>query len=197
MTVTTTHTVTHTLTVDDLPFDAVLAHEPDTYIDPVVTKREDGTYTVPYAVYDESGDAPNPIEDYDTGIEFEEFNNATDRDQYYHDTDLSTHVPFIVDHFEHSSHAYTLAGTLEHLGMYYAFDSRPSGVLRVPVDFTNHEEAARSILKEYTSWVNGETYGVVRQDFDAEGNETSEDACWGFIGSEYTEEVVKDIDSHL
>lgn len=194
MTVTTVYTRTTTLTTDDLPFDAVLESEPCEWIDPVVYKREDGTYTVAYALLDEFAESPF---DFDNGVEFEEFTNEWDRDEFYNSTDTTTHVAYIVDHFEHSSHRYTLLGTLEHLGMYYRFDSRPSGVLRVPLDFTDTKAAAVSLLEEYTSWVNGDVYGIVREDFDAEGNQIGYESVWGFIGSEYAESAIKNIDAHL
>ena len=197
MTVTKTITTKVTLTTDDLPFDADLAYEPAEWIDPVVTLGANGGYTVAYAVHDTDAGHIHPINDTE-GAEFQEFRTEWDRDEFYEATDLATHVPFVVDHFEHGSSIYSLAGTHADKGIYYTFDSRPSGVLRVPVDFTDPAEAAKGILAEYTSWVNGDVYGIVRQTFDNRGVEIGDhEAVWGFIGTEYAESVVKDIDSHL
>lgn len=53
-------------------------------------------------------------------------------------------------------------------------------------------DCAKSACKEYTSWCNGDVWGVCVDTFDLEGNQTEDDACWGYIGSEYAEKEMKD-----
>lgn len=101
-----------------------------------------------------------------------------------------------MDHFQHGLSIYSLTSDDRDV-----WDSRSSCVLRVPLDFADPEGAAKAILAEYTSWCNGDIYGVVREYFDAEGNQTEDSdecwECWGFIGTEYTEAVVKDPNNYM
>ncbi len=56
------------------------------------------------------------------------------------------------------------------------------------------EEMARNSLAEYTSWCNGDVWGVVHQEYEETeaGWETwgEYESCWGHIGSEYAESVL-------
>lgn len=68
-------------------------------------------------------------------------------------------------------------------------------------DYTDKLKAARKyaegIIEEYINWCNGEVYGCVVYTFtkgDGEWVQESEDACWGFIGSEYAEYAEKTLD---
>ncbi len=51
-------------------------------------------------------------------------------------------------------------------------------------------EVAKQCVKTYDNWQRGDSYGVVCVDYDAQGEQIDdEDACWGYIGREYAEEV--------
>lgn len=51
-------------------------------------------------------------------------------------------------------------------------------------------EVAKNCVKAYDSWQRGDNYGVVCVDYDAQGEQIGdEDACWGYIGRKYAEEV--------
>lgn len=52
------------------------------------------------------------------------------------------------------------------------------------------EEYAKSVLSEYEKWCNGEVYGVCVEVFDENGEQVSEDSCWGHIGAEFAEETL-------
>lgn len=195
MTITTSTVTTITMTTDDLPFDAVLDFEPCEWIDPVVTPRADGSFTVAYAVQDSDGWSESPIEDSD-GINFREFTSAWGRDEWVSEQDDTDHV-FIVNHYEHGASVYTVAGSARTVLDPGGFDTRPSCVLVLAPDFTDPATAAEAIMAEYTSWANGDVYGIVRQDFAADGTETLNESVWGFIGTEYAESVVADIDANL
>lgn len=190
-----------TLDVDALDFLPELDFTPVEWIDPVVTKREDGTYTVAYAVLDTDPGGYSPLDD-DEAITFKEFTTEWDRDDFIASFDTDKYAVFVVDHYEHSGHHYSLAGTVAyHHG---AWDTRPSCVLVLDksviggdADF-DYEAAAKSWLSEYNSWVSGDVYGIVRQDFTAEGDVLGDtEHVWGFIGTEYAEQAVADIDGHL
>lgn len=51
-------------------------------------------------------------------------------------------------------------------------------------------EVAKNCVEAYDSWQRGDNYGVVCVDYDAQGEQIGdEDACWGYIGRKYAEEV--------
>lgn len=51
-------------------------------------------------------------------------------------------------------------------------------------------EVAKDCVRAYDSWQSGDSYGVVCVDYDAQGEQIGdEDACWGYIGRKYAEEV--------
>lgn len=51
-------------------------------------------------------------------------------------------------------------------------------------------EVAKNCVEAYNSWQSGDNYGVVCVDYDAQGEQIGdEDACWGYIGRKYAEEV--------
>ena len=47
---------------------------------------------------------------------------------------------------------------------------------------------AEQACKTYTSWANGDCYGVVVQVHELDGTFVEEDACWGYNGGDYAEE---------
>lgn len=60
------------------------------------------------------------------------------------------------------------------------------------------ERYAASVLSEYESWCNGDVYGCCVETFELvedtqkEWNSISDDACWGFIGSDYAQQSLLD-----
>lgn len=184
-----TTTTVHTLHDDALPTGSVeLKYLPLEYITPVVKNYDDGSFVVVYALHD---NYPDFDLDYvlGEGVEFEEFRTQDERDKFYNETDPETHVAFIVDHFEHSAHHYSLHGSQAY--PYGGWDTRPSCVLRVPVDFVDPEEAAESMLEAYTALVNGDTYLIVRQEYDAAGNlKEAPYPVGGFYGLKHAEAAV-------
>lgn len=53
-------------------------------------------------------------------------------------------------------------------------------------------ELAEQALEKYNDWSNGDCYGVIVQVHELDGTLVKEDACWGYIGSDYAEETLKD-----
>lgn len=49
----------------------------------------------------------------------------------------------------------------------------------------------KQFLESYNNIVNGAVYGCVVKTFDLDGTQTDEDACWGFVGSDYAEATLK------
>ncbi len=167
-----------------------LSYTPIDWIDKNTKTLDNGNTVVAYVLSDDWYEY-----EMQEGVELEEFRTQDDRDDFFEATDLETHVPYIVDHFEHSGHHFSLSNTESY--PHSGWDTRPSVVLRVPVDFTDTKAAAKSILEEYSAASNGEVYTVVREEFNAEGELLETDMVGGFVGTEYVEEVLTDIDSYI
>lgn len=53
-------------------------------------------------------------------------------------------------------------------------------------------EQAESACREYTAWCNGDCWGVIVVTCEADGTMADSDECWGYIGSEYAEQTMKE-----
>ena len=57
-------------------------------------------------------------------------------------------------------------------------------------------EAARELAKQacesYTSWLNGDCYGIVTERFDEKGEFQDDDSCWGFVGFDYAKQSLEE-----
>lgn len=54
------------------------------------------------------------------------------------------------------------------------------------------EEYASEFLDQYNEVVCGNVFGIVTEVFDLEGDRLHEDSCWGYVGTEYAEEICKE-----
>lgn len=173
----------------DLPYEA------DDIVDPFLS--EDGNL-FRYAVRDDD------CREYDwqEGVEFIQGNphsinyaGAEEAERWIEEMSVD-HDLFSVDVYEHGNIMYSLSGT----GPQCQFDTARGGAcIAIPNEhhespFTNTEEAAASILSEYTSWCNGDVYGIVEITRDPETGAWAEDdmACWGVIGYEYAEQCCRE-----
>jgi hypothetical protein len=53
-------------------------------------------------------------------------------------------------------------------------------------------EFAEAACESYTSWANGDCYGIVIGIYDLEGNLIEDPTCWGYVGSEWAEEALEE-----
>lgn len=56
------------------------------------------------------------------------------------------------------------------------------------------EELAQEALDQYNAWCAGDCWGVIVEELelvDGEWRQVSEDSCWGYVGGDYTEEVMR------
>lgn len=174
-------------TVIDLPIGPACEH-----IDPVLS--EDGTI-LRYAVDGNDG------HDYDwqEGVEFVQgnphyINYVSDPDAWIEEMSVD-HDLYSVDVYEHGQVMYSLSGG----GPQCQFDTARGGAcIAIPNDqhespFTDTRAAAEGILAEYTSWCNGDVYGIVELTIDPETGEVigDYDDVYGIIGWEYAEECLK------
>lgn len=116
---------------------------------------------------------------------------------------------FYVDKYEHGQVHYSLANTENYPDRRWDVSS---GIIYVPPDDLQEQynkdkykrggkvtarsklaEYAAAVLSEYTSWRNGDVYGLCSWIADAKTGEMvkAEDACWGFIGYKYAQEELK------
>lgn len=135
-----------------------------------------------------------PMEyDFPMGVEFIQGNS---RRIHYFSGDIrewieereekSMHV-FPVGVYEHGGIEYSLAETSVHSSD--PWDYVVGGLIAIPDDFTNPKEAAESILREYTSWCNGDVY--VTWVGCLEAGEWDWDTCGEWYGYDNAEEGLK------
>lgn len=187
-TITHHHTATLPSGVEvDLPYTAA------DHIDPFLS--DDGTL-LRYAVQDEGG------YDYEwqEGVEFVQGNphcvnylDAEAANDWIEEMSVD-HDVYSVDVYEHGNVMYSLSGT----GPQCAFDTARGGAcIAIPNErhespFTDTRAAAEGILAEYTSWCNGDVYGIVELTIDPATGEVigDYDDVYGVIGWEYAEQCL-------
>lgn len=65
-------------------------------------------------------------------------------------------------------------------------DIRKAGERKAAID------CAMSACSEFTKWCNGDCYGVVVVECNADGSMVDSDECWGYIGSDYAKKTLKE-----
>ena len=74
---------------------------------------------------------------------------------------------------------------------------KADGYYIAPEDVTDATKYAKSVLSDYTSWCNGDVYGVCvwkyeREDkTDSWGEPDRDEECWGYIGYDYAREELE------
>lgn len=120
---------------------------------------------------------------------------------------------FYLSYYEHGLSSWSVQGTVHYPDMQWD-GVHTAGFLEVTVDDDERKwwdersdedklKAAQSMMEEYTNWINGEVYGYVLESIREETcnlgkvhkypGETVEDSCWGFIGSKYFAESVREV----
>lgn len=100
-----------------------------------------------------------------------------------------------VERYEHGQVRYALTNESSQVDRQWDV-AHGVGVLLLDCDWdgTPDEltEIARSLLDNYTSWCNGDVWGICHFVIDPDtGEELEDDACWGYIGSDHAEEELK------
>lgn len=178
---------THTIILDDGE-EVVVDHAPTEMIDPIIS--EDGN-TLVYASDQDADDDYDGFGD-DTEVYFIQFNNHfihhNDDPESFSETYGDSHVIFPVNYSEHGLCQWSL-GVAEK-----DWDTVPfAGLIAIPNDFADPEEAAKAFLEEYTDWCNGEIYGIIAMHRQEDGSWIEGDSCWGYIGDEHTKESMKEM----
>lgn len=170
--------------------------------DPLVTIKDDGTIIVSYLITADSAHDMDPSKEDCTGWqEFRVVDSQRDADELSELLELpetqkalETGRAFLFEKYEHGQVRYALRGESSMVDRQW--DVSPvAGFMWADDEWgpdTNMEEAARGFLETYTAWCNGEVYGVIRETFDADLNQLTDDSCWGYIGHQYAQEVMKE-----
>lgn len=185
-----------------------LTNHPDS--EPVVEETED-KILVGYLVQDE--DCQNPCEDQDGMGHIRSFSNRHINNIDPQEAEILLESdPDIVplSYFEHGQCLWDVCGG-ERIGG--CPDMRWDGVrfagIWIPDDCCREEiklagrskakkraravELAEQCCREYTSWANGDCWGICVDVFDKTGQKIAEDACWGHIGSDWAEQALADM----
>ena len=107
-----------------------------------------------------------------------------------------------LDCYSHSGEHWSLSGQ----GMQCQWDTARGAGVFVPSEDMSEElaklepnerrhkarEWAQSFLDTYNNIIGGQVFGCVTQVFDEDGDEADSDSCWGFIGSDYAEQALKE-----
>jgi len=107
-----------------------------------------------------------------------------------------------LDCYSHSGERWSLSGQ----GMQCQWDTARGAGVFVPSEDMSEElaklepnerkakarEWAQSFLDTYNNIIGGQVFGCVTQVFDEDGDEADSDSCWGFIGSDYAEQALKE-----
>ena len=190
---TITRNFSSTLTVE---IDGETVEIDDTFGEPVDDivvgpVREDGSRVLTWLLHDDSYDSESPFEV--EGVTWDSFRRG-DPDRFDGDVGAVNEYlrdnegrAFLVECYSHGQEIYSLVA-----------DHRPypdrqwdvgiAGILTLDRDFTDPREAAASIVAEYTSWANGDVYGIIVRIVEADGTvrDPGED-CWGYVGYEYAQ----------
>jgi hypothetical protein len=177
----------------------------------LIKQPKDGTIVIGYLVQDE--DCSNPCEDCDgmghvRSLSSRHINNiGVDEATELLKTD---NMVVTLSYFEHGRCVWDVQGGSQFGscpdrqwdGVPFAGVWVPDQCCRDEIKSRSHskhityqqaaKELAAECCREYTSWVNGDCYGIVTERFDDAGNFIKDDSCWGHIGSEYAEQALKE-----
>ena len=166
---TTTTTITYTN--DTHGFSVELPYHP--YMDEVYV-NDDGS-ALAFLVHD---DYPCDYE-WPDGVTFrQDFSKIDPADWIESLSD--NHDIYAVGKYEHGLVHYSVANTRTYPDM--NFDYGIAGYIAVTKDYADTAQAANDILNEYSSWCNGDVYGIVHLDIADPDNY---DSCFGFIGYDH------------
>jgi hypothetical protein len=197
--VTTVHSSTSTMHVDELDLDVELPYGGEVAGDIVYVVPDGANYRLLWLEYDREGPSYNPIED-DEGVVWDSFRRG-DPDRF--DGDLEAVQDYLADNqgraflvecYQHGQDIYALKGS-ERANRFpdRRWDVGVAGIITVPTDVPDDQARgyAAGVMESYTSYVNGDCYGIVELTIDPTGKVLDEDACWGYLGYDYATAGVK------
>lgn len=158
----------------------------------VASEAANGEIIVKWAVADDDPGAYPFME----GDSFHEFQSEQSRDDFIESKKAEGVDPskiFIVDKYDHSSVHYSIHDSASYPDR--RWDTAPSGVFIVDEKGESgavpeqYEAQVTAVLEEYSSWANGDTYGIAQAVVDSSGEVIQESEVWGYVG---TESIISD-----
>lgn len=203
---------TYSIDVDGV--ECELPYGPDDCHNGVLTKTlPNGNRVIGFLCHDQ--DCQNPCEDDGVGY-IRSLNNRhinrIDRDEA---VALLESDPDVIplSYFEHGRCMWAVKGALDNTPD-FCWDGTSFAGVWIPDDCTRNscpvkpakkgkkviggerrqwfEKQAESACEQYTSWANGDCYGHTVVVCDQDGAMLSDDACWGYVGTEYAEERLQE-----
>lgn len=187
----------------DIWFEAI-GHVPNSYDDVWTSETPTGyvlTFLVQDECYGEDFEWDNPDTPNDEWVNgcFRDFRDSRDgggqeaRDTFATEMieEVGVYRVFIVDVYSHGMDHFSIANTAPYPDRQW--DVAPACVLAVPADVTNPREWAEGVLETYSSWVNGDVWGIVTYDVAPDGTLNDYDTIHGYIGHENAEAEAKAI----
>lgn len=188
-----------------------------------VSDNEDGSkvVSISYVTHDEMGGDVNEFwGDESHQCKFEEFRAQTDRDDFIK-ANLKR-MPLIVNRYKHSNVHYSVINTRQYPDMQW--DVAPCAVIVPSKDMLKEyrkqvkagvkqgldadvveagaladiKKKCNVLLDEYSSWCNGEVYGVVHEYFiispdgEVTKDENQGEVSWGYVGYDYAVRSMKE-----
>lgn len=174
------------------------------HIDVKAVELDNGDIEVRWAAIDDEGLEYNFTE----GDGLTRFGSATERDEHVENLLAEGVRPeqiFVAEYFEHGNSKYSVLAdwnewsadqTPERARVSDRWDSAPSVVIVVDKGdvggVTDYRAAADGLAEEYTSWANGDVYGLYRATIDRDGNEVEEpEAVWNNVGTDWAEQAIE------
>jgi hypothetical protein len=154
-----------------------------------------------YLVHDEHGGQMTDRDDLFHGWEYMVLESQRDADELserltdgeWRDA-LDNGYGFLFEKYEHGQVVYALRGESSQVDRQWDVTA-VAGIMVADDDWgadTDMEQAARSTLAQFTSWCNGDVYGVVQVTHPTRGGEPVVDSCWGYIGYDHAMTALKE-----
>lgn len=178
------------------------------WFEPLVSKIDDKLIVTYLAIDDDAGGWQNPLDD-NEGVTYKIFDNGHQRNEWIDDFGdgsgdpdiaqaMAEHRFFWLERYEHGLVRYAPTGESSQVDR--RWDVAPGvGWIMLDAEWFGGDatpeqylDVARSLCDDFTSWCNGDVYGIVEVTLDAAtGKEIGLDSCWGYIGIDSAEEEAR------
>ena len=172
--------------VDNYENEIELQFEPSSYTEGVVkVDAEKDEVSFSYLSHDET-----PEEyDFSEGVVFETFNDMRSKMERMKELRKEGYKVFPVEEYRHSGSVFAFEGQGNFPDRQW--DVLPNSLIALDKDWTNQKKSAQSIIEDYNNYVSGQVYGICHETYTlSTGELKEEEACWGYIGSDYAEETL-------
>ena len=174
----------------------------DTCFDPHIVELPAGRLEVTYCVAADHCAPNDPLEENDS-VSVLWFRNGQERDEWLDENKaeyLRDKYSFLIKRYSHGlDHYSTLEGGRNYPDAQWDVASGVGVITLSTQTWPDEDEemlrtVANQLLDEYSSWCNGDVWGVVQEVFSlADQAQVSEDDVWGIIGSKWAKEYAESL----